>query len=402
MASRAAHESERGSIPLAMLAMIIAAGIVTGLGTIMVTQTRHVSFDQDRQKALQIADLGIQDATFRANNLGEMSTCTDVTPCSGSAAGGAAYKWTATASYSGAIVTGWTVDSTGTIGGAKRTVRVELKKALRFPLAAFGDSGVELKGSNGADSYNSASGATLTGNGRIGSNSNVNFNGASTNVDAVVLYNNTSSGNECTVNGASSACDNVTKIGPKLDLSSSANMQFIDQQIAACEAAGPLGTWKASARGANLIGTGAPQCFDSVIFDVNTTVTGTAILFVKKSVSFETGVRVNCQSCPTTLPSASKLQIFSAGTADPNDASNDTQNVAIGNQSYIGAAIYAPRAACLGNPSAAQADVYGALICGSVGRITSGNQGGWAFHYDDALANIGTGGYHTTRWDDLG
>jgi len=183
-------------------------------------------------------------------------------------------------------------------------------------------------------------------------------------------------------------------------------MAFIDDQIAACEllaVGGVLPDWVASKNGNQMNGlNGTPRCFNSLNFDVNTSVVNPpAVLFVKRGVNFEKQTYINCGACPGTRPTAANLQIFSAGTQNLNDSSQDVENVGIGNQSWIGAAIYAPRAACLGNPSAAQADVYGALICGSIGRITSGNQGGWAFHYDDALMQLGTGGFNITRLDEI-
>lgn len=399
-------QGDRGSIPLAVLGVIIASGIVVSLGSVMVTQTSSTRVDRDHTQAVQVADGGVQEAMFLANNLGDPAACTSASPCTGVVDGGT-FTWSATAVMSGTALTGYEVVSQGVEQGRTRTLSAQLRKIARFPLAAFGDHGVELKGSNGADSYNSSSGANDTGNGQIGSNSNVNFNGASTSVDSVVLYNNDAAGNTCNVNGNSSACDNVTVIGSKLDLASAENMKFIDDQIAACEAAAPGGVlqdWVSSANSGTFNGLGGQaQCFNTVNFDVSTVVTnGPAVIFVKKAVTFDGGKSINCSGCATgSRPVAADLQIFSAGTQDLNDTSNDLENVAIGNQSYIGAAIYAPRAACLGNPSAAQADVYGALICGSIGRITSGNQGGWAFHYDDALSSLGTGGFTVARVDEV-
>jgi hypothetical protein len=402
---RPGWNDDRGSIPLAMLAGIIVSGIVVSLGAVMVTQTVSTRTDRDFTQAVQVADAGLQEAVFRANNLGNPAACTQASPCTRAVDEGS-YSWYTTPVMQGSAVVGYDVISTGTEKGRTRTLKANLRLIPRFPLAAFGDQGVELKGSNGADSYNSSTGQNGTGNGQIGSNGNVNFNGASTTVDSVVLYNHDAAGNTCNQNGNGSACANVTTIGPKLDLASAVNMKFIDDQIAACKAAatgGALPDWVASQNSGVLNGlNGGVQCFNSVNFDVNTTISnGPAVLFVSKGVTFEKQRYVNCTGCPTTRPVASQLQIFSAGTQDPNNSANDTENIAIGNQSYIGAAIYAPRAACLGNPSAAQADVYGALICGSIGRITSGNQGGWAFHYDDALAQKGTGGFAVTRVDEV-
>lgn len=397
---------ERGSIPLALLGVIIASGIVVALGSVMVSQTGATRTDRASTQAVQVADAGVQAAVFLANNLGNPATaCPPASPCGGSVQGGT-FTWSAVPVMAGPIVKGYTVTSSGVEQGRTRTLQVEMSKTARFPAAAFGDQGVELKGSNGADSYNSATGQNNTGNGVVASNNNVNFNGASTTVDKVTLYNNDTAANTCNANGNSGACGNVTTIGSKLELASAASMAFIDDQIAACESAavgGVLPDWVASKHAGQMNGlNGAPQCFNSLLFDVNTSViNGPAVAFVKKGVTFEKQRYINCTGCPTTRPTSGNLQIFSAGTQNLNDSSQDTENVGIGNQSFIGAAVYAPRAACLGNPSAAQADVYGALICGSIGRITSGNQGGWAFHYDDALAQLGTGGFAVTRLDEI-
>ena len=57
----------------------------------------------------------------------------------------------------------------------------------------------------------------------------------------------------------------------------------------------------------------------------------------------------------------------------------------------MGAAIWAPYADCGGNPSNAQSDIWGSAVCRTIG-----NQGGWQFHYDDALSALG-GGSWTVR-----
>jgi hypothetical protein len=167
----------------------------------------------------------------------------------------------------------------------------------------------------------------------VASNSNVNFNGASTTVDKVVLYNNTAAGNQCNANGNSGACANVTTLGPKLDLASAASMAFIDDQIAKCEStavAGVLQDWVASKNGSQMNGlTGAPQCFNSLNFDVDTAVVNPpAVIFVKRGVNFEKQKYINCGGCPGTRPAAARLQIFSAGTQNLNDSSQDVENVA--------------------------------------------------------------------------
>ena len=386
----ARERAEEGSMLLALLGSLMAMSIVTLLAMSMTTSASSTRHNQNYTLALQVADAGIQDALFRANNAQDVVNGTG-------AVGTGTYEWDAVETDSG-----WTVVSRGTERGVTRTVQVELTKAPRFFLAAFGDRGIELKGSNGADSYNSATGATSTGNGNLGSNDDVNMNGNSTHVDNVTLYNHTASDNTCTNNGGS-GCQHTSIVGPKLDLASDENMAFITDQLAACSAAfGTLPSWRASTAtpaGVLSYNGGVPYCFETLTFDQNTVLSGAdathpIIIFVRGAVSMENGVNVNCAGCtPTSTPDASRLQIYSAG-------STETQSFSIGNHSTIAAAIYAPRATCLGNPSAAQADIYGALVCGAIGRITSGNQGGWSFHFDDNLRNIGTGGYQIVRYDE--
>ncbi|HEV2889954.1 MAG TPA: hypothetical protein VGX28_06215 [Frankiaceae bacterium] len=386
----ARERAQDGSMLLALLGSIMAMSIITTVALAMLSSAGTTRHNQNYTLALQVADAGIQDAIFRANN-GQ-----PVTGGSGTVGQGT-YTWTATQT-----ATGWKVTSFGTERTLTRTVEVEVTKAPRFFLAAFGDRGIELKGSNGADSYNSANGTTRTGNGNLGSNDDVNMNGNSTTVDNVTLYNHTDSANTCTNNGGS-GCQHTSIVGPKLDLASDENMAFITDQLAACSAAyGALPNWRSSTAatpGVLPYNGGIPYCFETVTFDRNTVLSGAdaahpVVIYVRGAVSIEHGINVNCSGCsPSSTPVASTLQIYSAG-------STDTQSISIGNQSTISAAIYAPRASCLGNPSAAQADIFGALVCGAIGRITSGNQGGWSFHFDDALKNIGTGGYQVVRYDE--
>lgn len=386
----ARQRAEDGSMLLALLGSMMAMSIVTLLAMSMMSSSANTRHNQNYTLALQVADAGVQDAVFRANNAQEVLNGTG-------AVGEGTYTWEAVETENG-----WTVTSKGTERGVTRTVEIELVKAPRFFLAAFGDRGIELKGSNGADSYNSQTGDTNTGNGNLGSNDDVNMNGNSTTVDNVTLYNHTASDNSCTNNGGS-GCQHTSIIGPKLDLASDENMAFITDQLTACSSSfGTLPSWRASTAtppGVLSYNGGIPYCFETLTFDIDTVISGAdadhpIVIYVQGAINLEQGVNVNCAGCtPTSTPDASQLQIYSAG-------STSTQSFSIGNHSTIAAAIYAPRATCLGNPSAAQADIFGALVCGAIGRITSGNQGGWSFHFDDNLRNIGTGGYQIVRYDE--
>jgi hypothetical protein len=59
----------------------------------------------------------------------------------------------------------------------------------------------------------------------------------------------------------------------------------------------------------------------------------------------------------------------------------------------VAAGIYAPESECGGNPSNAQAEIFGSLICRDIT-----NQGGWGFHYDQQLLTLGDGNYQMHAW----
>jgi hypothetical protein len=72
--------------------------------------------------------------------------------------------------------------------------------------------------------------------------------------------------------------------------------------------------------------------------------------------------------------------------------------VTIGNNTKVAAAIYAPRSDCSGNPSNAQGEIYGSIICRTID-----NNGGWQFNYDDDLQWIGSGAFEMTNYrEELG
>jgi hypothetical protein len=109
------------------------------------------------------------------------------------------------------------------------------------------------------------------------------------------------------------------------------------------------------------------------------------VILMTGDLSISNQASVNCPVGGCSMankPDARSLQIYSTGQA-----------VRIGNQSEFVGAIAAPYASCTGNPSVAQADIYGALICNDLS-----NQGGWDFYFDDRLLNLGNGQYDVVEW----
>ncbi|MCU1587489.1 MAG: hypothetical protein JWN31_982 [Frankiales bacterium] len=383
--SRAAGADE-GSLMLVFLVLIVVMAMSTvTVATVVSAQkvTRHAN---SFQQVLPQADVGIQRALFSLNN-DEASTlpvCPTATadatclssysqPINGSQSAGSWYvRHPDKLEYD--------VTSTSTQAGVARTVTAQILDQPRFPLAAFADSSITFNGGNSADSYDHTTGSLAhTGDGDTGSNGSLVFHGNATS-DGVTLYDylTNPSGTRCT----GTPCANLTTFGPKLDISSAAATAFMSTALAACQAAGTLIDWKTSVNGSL---TGGTHCYNSMLFDADTTNLGTdanpTIIYVLNDIDSNNGIQVNIPA--SGVPDPQALRIYVLGQAT------------FGNHTATGAAIWAPHAACGGSPSNAQADIYGALVCGSIS-----NQGGWNFHYDDALGSIGTGQWYAQHYSE--
>ncbi len=413
------HLDDRGSLPLALLVIIALSGVIGALVATVIGSTRQTRFDQQYTEVVQAADTGAQAAAallIRSTSVqmkqdapvGTVlcgTTTAAACPATGVTTDGIPFEWRATK----ISTLGWEVRSTATTPEAQRTVVIEVADKPRFFLAAFSDRGFEMRGGNGADSYGST--AWYTGNGIVASNETIRLNGSSTGVDAVHLYNwdNNSDINRC-IHVGGNDCDDVrtmpdatlpsARIGPKLQIGGTQlETRFIDEQLAACPQ--PLTEYKTSDYngGNGQLGTAGQHtvlCFDNFTANRNITVNGTVEVYIAGDLLFGTppnnDVKVNCPSgcaAGTSTPDARRLSFYVDGSGDPANPST----VKFGNHSAIAAGIYAPESSCAGNPSNAQASVFGSLICGTIS-----NQGGWTFHYDDRLTEMGLGQYAQRDW----
>lgn len=395
---------DRGSLPLAMLAVIMITGFVAALVTYVIGSTRFARHDRAYTEVVQVSDAGAQAGVqylLRAVPAEELADRPDGYTYTGSGSlDGNAYSWTATKNPRGDDPLMWEVESTSTnaaganVGDVTRQVAIEIRDTNLFFVAAFSDRQFTLRGGNAADSYDIIIGSGATGNGIVGSNETIRLNG-NTYVDGVQLHNFDALPDYARCDGrdiAGQCADLLDGIapsgtfGPRLAVGVNQTLDtgFIDDQLANCP--DPLPDFDATSN--TMIGTtGATEvlCFDNFSIDrnVDVTVRGPVEIYVYGTISIGNQATLNCTACSTaSRPDAADVQIFSDG--DP---------VNIGNHSYVAAGIYAPESDCGGNPSNAQADIFGSLICG---QIT--NQGGWAFHYDDQLSGIGTGNFTVSAW----
>jgi len=371
------RRDDEGSMLLALVTVILITGIVMALLTVVLEGQKSTRHDLRYTDDAQVSDAGVQQAYFAINNLPKTDTTTMSLSSGGAQTiGDGTYTWTATRSSTNLL--SWTVTSKGTTTSgagltATRTVVSQVNQSPLFSLAAFANSTITFNGNNAAVSY------PTPGYGVVGTNGSLTLKGSSTTVDGITLYDwaNDPNTSRCTGQGcpAASATSTVADPLPLQDATSSSG--FITQQLNVCKAAGPLTAFV----GTSIAASDTPYCFSSFWADTdNFTVTGdptkSAIVYVDGGdVTMGDKNHSDVNNDVPGQPTSIRLQVYTTGTT-----------VNMYNQGQISAAIYAPNAACSGAGSNAQTDFYGSIYCDTIANV-----GGWTFHYDTRLANLGDG-----------
>lgn len=158
--------SERGSLPLALLASIIVAGLVVVLVARIVATQNQVRFDQGFHASLPVADAGVNLGKFWLNNDTEL-VCEDdgltyqpsafpvgcSTPAETRALDEGEYAFSLTRLGAGR----WEISSVGedARSGERRQVVATLSERPLVDVALFADTLIKFRGANSADSYTS-------------------------------------------------------------------------------------------------------------------------------------------------------------------------------------------------------------------------------------------------------
>ncbi len=385
---------ERGSMVVALLAVIVVSGLMISLTATALAGHRATRFDRDHVAVVQGADAGVEDVIHRLNHpdVSQRPALPSLTPVSGPP--GTTYSYTITESpvSTAGEADAWQVTSTDTIRGVTRRVSAIVAQPKPFRLVAFADAHMVLRGGNLADSYD-GNGTWDTQKGIVGSNGTITLNG-SVDADDAELHNWEADPNaaRCTSNG-NTVCSGYDPHPAKLDVASAEALGFIDDVVNTptvnCPATPTAFT------GTSLAASPTPYCFTTMDITSDFTVTGTGNAYVyltnpnanAATLSVGNKLNVNCEGCTGTdgavQPSAERLQIFTKSLG----------GIRIGNHSHVAASIYAPLATCGGNPSNAGANFYGSMVCAIVT-----NQGAWSFHYDDRLREVGVGAWTVKRW----
>lgn len=393
--------SERGSVPTVMLAILVMSSLATVLvGTVVVGQNQ-TRFDQGFEQSLQIAESGLERMI---NLIGSKQQSDDFPLAETPVAGGR---------YSGAADrTGrdWALTATGTAAdGTSRTVTVTVTMKSVFGVAAYGRTQVELRGSNSADSYRSGTidplgGFSLlsggsdicsglrpadpfasadsdtrmcspTGKGVVATNGELFLRGGVMDeVDRAEIHN----AMENVTNPLATAagfCSGVTAT-----CASSKLAYFREPIELEPDPVVPPGDLTNQGSFAATTLPAGRHLYTNMTLDSSTVVQGTpenpTIVYLTGTLTVPNGAVVNFDSGglgPSTPKPTPGLLIFSAGAGPA---------LRFGNHASFAGAVYAPRATFSGG---AAGNIYGSMVTGSIST-----QGGWNFHYDEALGDVET------------
>ncbi len=393
--------SERGSLPVAMLAILIVGSLMTVLvGTVVVGQ-RQTRFDQGFEQSLQVAETGLDRIVY----LIESGQRTDDFSVPETVVAGGRYSGAADRTGRD-----WVVTATGTAAdGTRRTVALTLSRKSVFGVAAYGRTLVELRGANSADSYRSgafdqlglfsllAGGSSIcyglgaadpfnsahssgtrmcspTGNGVVATNEELYLLGqVIAGVDRAEIHYAREKVSD-PLPGATGFCGGVTETcaSPKL-------AYFREPIELEPDPVVPPGDLTNQGSFAGITLPAGRQLYTNLTLGTNTIVQGTpenpTIVYLTGTLTVPNGAVVNFESVNGNwVPKPSPgLLIFSAGVGPA---------LRFGNHASFSGAVYAPRATFSGG---AAGNIYGSMVTGSIST-----QGGWNFHYDDALGDVQT------------
>lgn len=400
---------------LALLSLLAITAMVTVAVAAVVAGQKQTRFDDDFENALQVAETGLDQ--MEALVLANPTATTAPAPVTGSGSDGS--SWTSSAVKSGQD---WTVTSTGTApDGSTRRVRSFVTSKSLFSLAAFGKFFTDFNGGNGADSYNSANtpyGSDICD--AAGSDTSYVANPDASNASDVKMCNRTGKGTIATngtmklkgqvaantdraeihfasevipdpLPGATGVCAGVPALCGQQTLAAAKDcnapstsgsiLRYCRDPIVLppaadfCNKVAPAPT--SAFNGTGNFGGGIFS-FTDVALTGTTTFSGTmanpTIICMNGKLSIPNSALVNFEVGPrgTKVPRpAGSLKIF-------NTYSGSGAGMDFGNHASLSAAVYAPDASFQGG---SQGNVYGSLIASSID-----NNGGWNFHYDEALA----------------
>lgn len=462
MSSRHVIRSEEGSLPMALLATIVVAGLIAVVITRSVAGEGAVRFDRNFSESLQVADVGVSRGLFALNEDRQDALPTVSAPGT-ETVDGISYEWWA--EQQGPRE--WEVTSEATSNDVSRRVVATIEELPLFFPGAFGDRLIALNGtSTDIDSYNSHPACTSftrecrwgstttdpyqqpfgTGNGSLGTNDKFTFEGNTsirpggaflydwlqnpgTGLTASDPFGTRCDGNPCTATYTST-------VDERLDFAAPSRMGFITDKFTSSGGchnnANPRqkADWRIGAKGTTTevvsYATSRGQtptnndptdpAFDNYYCAHSLEVLGNlkladsvtpenpVVVFVKDYVKIpNSGTRVGCHNADASIWCAK---------SDYRRITPQASRLQI----YVAGIPHA--SATAGDVSLKSQVMFAGIIyaprsrCGGDGNAgadvygvmmcgTMDNVGNWDFHYDDALGVAGAGQYNVAFWQEV-
>lgn len=376
-----ANRREDGSMVLAILLIIISVALLLVIAATTISQQHKTRATRDITSASEASDSGIQSALYALNNNVPPSSASS--PSTGAGLDNSTWSVSGVATPGAPTGTSWNLTSVGVAGGQTHTATAtavatalgpgQTQASKTFPDALFantyatlaqGTIGSYYPGAGGADSGDTA--------GRVGTNGFLNF-GSATSVDAYDLYNYTAEpdGSRCLI-ATIGLC--TQPFSQEVQYFSADNTAQVANALAVC--GGTPAAWKASVTPTLAAG---PQCYSSMQFNANTTVSGTISnpteVYVTGAISVSPGVNVNYS---TPFQAAGNFIVESTG---PTVAVGGAASSVATNINWLMAA---PSAACTSVANASIITIYGGEICNTyVGSGTLGT----SIYMDDSVSS---------------
>ena len=363
--------AEDGNLVLAMLVVLMVAGLAATLFSYVVMGNRTTRGDRNFQTAVNGAEAGLQSALTAVTTGGDSLSSPQIGT---GTIEGVDYEWEATR----VDATRWDVWAEGVVNGVVRRLEADVVQSSTFRLGAFADVAIHIRGGSTSLSYDSRTGATNTGLGSVGSNGVVDIVGGAYS-DEIYLFGDA----VCQKAGCNES--GTTIVGSEDPFDIEGVKSDIQEAMDAACAGQTFTSWKAST--SEPLQGGQTYCFSSMLFDVKAsdytwsgaTSENPAIVYLTGMLDVENDVSINCPGCatnPTTAtPEAPAFRVYSTGN-----------RVEFGNQTNIAMLLAAPDAACQGSPSSAQLNFYGSMVCGD-----ASNQGAWNYYFDLAATDLAEG-----------
>ena len=416
------RRTEEGSVALVMVIMMVASTLTLALVTTSEAGLRASRRAGDSANALQLSDAGLNDAVRAVGTTAQTNLDSGVV---GLGAAGS-YRYTATLDPSASI---WHLQSTGIDPrGVKRTVNADAVAESLFGSALFVQSNLAIPSGGTLDSFtNGLTPANMcTKHGMVGTDSGQNLsfnthgsvncqdwaysNGFNSPVDGCISYADTNPPMPPTGSGQCPS-DNTSLRTPAF-----APPQVVSPGIAATPPIACSSSTPALAAPAD----GSAYFWTSIVLRPGCRIdptNGPVVIYTSGVIDIGDANGNSGQvNAPYAVSGLCGASTYTAGLKDKNNnpssyycpgwagklrlymLSGSNNTVILRNHAQFWGIIDAPSAclACVGangNSGTPHSEVWGAIL-----TATANSQAQVSLHYDDSLADLGTGRYTVRNW----